>query len=102
MLPPFDPRPYPSDWHLHRDEERYLGFVIDRAREVEKPQPGDVMLFRWGRSYAHGGIVTVLTPLRVVHAYYPSRCVLEDEVARDAMLSDPVRKPRYFSFWTGE
>ena len=102
LLPPFDPRPYPSDWHLHRDEERYLGFVIDRAREVEKPQPGDVMLFRWGRSYAHGGIVTVLTPLRVVHAYYPSRCVLEDEVARDAMLSDPVRKPRYFSFWTGE
>lgn len=21
----FDPRPYPQDWHLHRDCERYLG-----------------------------------------------------------------------------
>jgi hypothetical protein len=32
-----------------------------------------------------------------VHAYYPARRVIEDEVARDASLSDPKRKPRFFS-----
>ena len=55
---PFDPRPYPFDWHLHRSEERYLGFVFDRSREVTEPQPGDVMVLRYGRCYSHGGIVT--------------------------------------------
>ncbi len=42
LCQPFDPRPYPIDWHLHRGEERYLGFVFDRSREVTEPQPGDV------------------------------------------------------------
>src|SRR6202161_3252947 len=27
LIPFVDPRPYPPDWHLHRDEERYLDFV---------------------------------------------------------------------------
>ena len=34
LVPAFDPRPYPQDWHLHRDDERYLGFVFDRAAEA--------------------------------------------------------------------
>jgi cell wall-associated NlpC family hydrolase len=98
LVPAFDPRPYPADWHLHRDEERYLGFVLEHAREVDEPRPGDMLLLRWGRLYAHGGIVTKATPLSIVHAYYPARRVLEDEVARDAALSAAKRKPRCFGF----
>lgn len=97
----FDPRPYPRDWHMHRSEERYLGFVFERTREVEKPLPGDVVVFKWGRCYSHGGIVTAVKPLRVVHAYFPARKVLEDEIRRDAALSDPKRERRYFSYWAG-
>ena len=47
LCPPFDPRPYPIDWHLHRSEERYLGFIFDRGSEVADPQPGDVMVLRY-------------------------------------------------------
>ena len=99
LCAPFDPRPYPADWHLHRGEERYLGFVFDRCCEVEKPQPGDVMVLRFGRCYSHGGIVTTAAPLTIVHAYHPARRVIEDETGRRGPLADPARKPRFFSYW---
>jgi cell wall-associated NlpC family hydrolase len=99
LCAPFEPRPYPFDWHLHRDAERYLGFVTDRCSEVTAPQPGDVVAYRFGRCYSHGGIVTVTDPLTIVHAYFPARHVVEDVVSRDAALSEPSRKPRFFSYW---
>jgi len=102
LVPPFDPRPYPIDWHLHRSEERYLGFIFDRSREVVSPQPGDVMVLRYGRCYSHGGIVTDGSPLTVVHAYYPAGRVVEEEVARNAVLADAARKRRFFSYWAGQ
>ncbi len=97
LVPPFDPRPYPIDWHLHRDDERYLSFIFDRAREVAEPQPGDVMVVRYGRCYSHGGIVTNAKPLKIAHAFHPARMVLEEEVERNGQLS--ARAPRFFSFW---
>ena len=42
LVEPFDPRPYTRDWHLHRGEERYLGFLLDRAHEVARRDAGDV------------------------------------------------------------
>jgi len=99
LVAPFDPRPYPIDWHLHRDDERYLGFIFDRGREIAEPQPGDVMVLRFGRSYSHGGIVTEGRPLTIVHALHSARIVLEEEVARNGSLSAASRRPRFFSFW---
>lgn len=99
LCPPFDPRPYPVDWHLHRSEERYLGFIFDRARETVSAQSGDVMVLRYGRCYSHGGIVVNVRPLTIVHAYYPARIVVEEEIDRSAVLADATRKPRFFSFW---
>ena len=58
-----------SDWHLHRGEERYLGFLLARAREVAAPLAGDVILFKYGRCFSHGGIVTRVDPLTIVHAF---------------------------------
>jgi cell wall-associated NlpC family hydrolase len=99
LCAPFDPRPYPADWHLHRAEERYLGFVFDRCCEVAEPGAGDVMVFRYGRCYSHGGIVTNARPLAIVHAYHPARRVLEEEIVHNTVLCDPARKPRFFSYW---
>jgi hypothetical protein len=99
LVPAFDPRPYPPDWHLHRDAERYLGFVFANAAEVAVPQAGDIAVFRFGRAYAHGGIVTQADRLVIVHAYQPARRVTEEEVAHNAQLCEASRKPRYFSIW---
>ncbi len=99
LVEPFDPRPYPPDWHLHRSTERYLAFIYERGKEVAAAQPGDVVVYRFGRCYSHGGIITAAEPLTIVHAYQPARKVLEEDIASSSVLSDSKRAPRYFSFW---
>jgi hypothetical protein len=97
LVPPFDPRPYPSDWHLHRSEERYLRFLSDRARGVKKPKPGDVIVLKVGRCYSHGGIVTIVDPLTVVHAVHQYGRVVEEEVGRNAAFAERLFEAKYFS-----
>lgn len=51
---------YPQDWHLHRDEPRFLAGLAKHADplpEGETPQPGDIAMFCYGRHAAHGSIV---------------------------------------------
>lgn len=57
LIEDFQPADYPPDWHLHRSEERFLNYVVDRARQVESPEPGDLMLMQFGRCYSHGAIL---------------------------------------------
>jgi hypothetical protein len=102
LCEPFDPRPYADDWYLHRSEERYLGFDFDRTKEVATPLPGDVMVFRYGRCYAHGGVVTDADPLTIVHAFQPALMVLEEEVARSPAICAPSRRPKFFSLWRND
>jgi len=102
LIENFDPRPYTKDWFLHRDEERYMGHLLARAREVDPstgsgPLPGDIMLFKIGRCFAHGGIVVVADPLAIVHAFAPARRVVEDQVHRCPDLAEKPRK--FFSYW---
>ncbi len=97
LIEPFDPRPYTRDWMLHRSEERYLGLLLERARPVETPGPGDVILFRVGRCFAHGGIVTKAAPLTIVHAYAPARCVLEEQVGRNGELAARLSTVKFAS-----
>lgn len=48
---------YPPDWMQHRSEEKYLSFVVDRAEQVEIPLPGDAVVYKVGRCFAHGAII---------------------------------------------
>jgi NlpC/P60 family putative phage cell wall peptidase len=99
LVTPFDPRPYTRDWMLHRDDERYLGFLLASAREVDAPQPGDVIVFRVGRCYAHAGIVTKADPLTILHAFAPAARVLEEPLARNSQLAGRLAAARFFSHW---
>jgi hypothetical protein len=100
VFQPFDPRPYPPMWHLHRSEERYLGWMEALAVEVQEPRPGDVAIFRFGRCFSHGGIVTapgVLCNASAIH----KKCTLND--MSEAWLAyinprarPPVARPRRF------
>ena len=78
IFQPFDPRPYPPNWHLHRSEERYLAWMQALAREVDAPQPGDVVIWRFGRCFSHGGII-VNAQMHVAHALADQRkCTLTE------------------------
>lgn len=80
LVPPFDPRPYPHDWMLHRSDERYLEWVRQFGDEVADPQPGDLVLFRFGRCISHGGIVC--EPGYMIHADLRAGRVERAEIAR--------------------
>ena len=86
---------YSAQWHLHRGEERYLGLVTQYAVEIPGPPlPGDVVLWKFGRCFSHGAIVTEW-PF-VVHAYLNGHCTLED-ISTALWLRD--RPMKFFSYW---
>jgi cell wall-associated NlpC family hydrolase len=86
---------YPPDWHLHRDDERYLLTVLAHAQEVRWPCPGDLALFKFGRSFSHGAIV-LAWPHQLINAHLLRGVVLVDPTL-DAELMD--RPTRFFSVW---
>ena len=84
---------FPPDWHLHTREERYLTILEKYARRVDRPQPGDIALFKLARVYAHSAIV-VEWPHRVIHAWKPLVSFVD---ATQLPLSG--RKPVFLSPW---
>jgi NlpC/P60 family putative phage cell wall peptidase len=82
--PPF----YVPDWHLHRDAERYMEGLLHYARTVEMPGPGDIALFRFGRTFSHGAIVTAWP--RLIHAYWSIGVVWGDATLHP-LKERPVR-----------
>lgn len=69
----FDPGYYPPDWHYHRSDEKYLGWVEQYARpQLHGAQPGDIALFKFGRCISHGAIV-IEWPT-IIHAFLRQGC----------------------------
>ncbi len=99
LVEPFDPRPYTRDWFLHRNEERYLGFLFARSHEVRSPGLGDIILFRVGRCFAHAGIVSRVRPLAIIHAFSNAGCVIEDIIESHSELSSRIKTAKFASYW---
>lgn len=91
MMPRIETGYYPHDWHFHRDEERYLGWIKQFAHQVETPQPGDIALFKFGRCISHGAIV--LDWPMMIHAYHDRGVVYESANSLEM-------KGRLDSFWS--
>lgn len=97
LIEAFDTGDYPPDWHLHRDGERYLTVVQSLAVEIDPAdiQPGDVLLFKFGRAFSHGAIVTAWP--QVVHANRKDGAVILGDALRDADLTGrPMKAFSYF------
>jgi NlpC/P60 family putative phage cell wall peptidase len=93
VVPPF----YVPDWHLHRDAERYLEGLLDYARPIDAPPGcGDIALFRFGRTFSHGAIVTRWP--RLIHAYWTIGVVWGDATLRPLT----GREVRFFSPFPGD
>jgi cell wall-associated NlpC family hydrolase len=100
VLARFDPRPYPRAWFMHHDEERFLGWVVEKFGGAEIPldsaQPADLLLYRFGRCYAHGALL--VAPQLVVHAFVKNNMVLFTETFDPDLAT---RSPRAFDMWAG-
>jgi cell wall-associated NlpC family hydrolase len=106
QLPPDDPRwprPYPPQFHLHRDEERFLNIIRRFAAEVARdPVPGDVIVYRVARCFSHGAIV--ISPTHIVHAYWKTQAVSISPM-HEVELRFEGAKPRpykLFDLWKKE
>lgn len=86
-----DPRPYPADWHFHKDDERFLDWLRKYADEVQDPKPGDIAVFKFGRTHSHGSIVKEW-PL-VLHCYVHE--YVREQDATEGHLAD--REVKFFS-----
>ena len=64
-----DPGYYSNEWHLHKSEEKYLGWVQKYCDVIDREsQPGDIALFKFGRCISHGGIM--ISENKLIHAYF--------------------------------
>lgn len=88
IIPDVDPS-YTKQWHLNRGEELYLEWVRQFAVEIPEDQlgPGDFMVWRWGRTYSHGGIV--LTPPKIIHAYVGIGVTIDDYSRHEELKHRP-------------
>lgn len=99
LFEPFDPRPYPEQWHLHQQEERYLDYANHFGEEVPAPPerrclPADVVMFKYGKCFAHGAIV--VADDYIIHSNRPVPCGL-DKITNSFKLNKMEKK--YFSYW---
>ena len=84
---------YASQWHLHRAEELYLRHLQALGgREIARAeaQAGDFALWRYGRTFSHGAILTGESA-QVVHACRGLGVVLGDLDADEDLRSRPSK-----------
>jgi cell wall-associated NlpC family hydrolase len=88
LIPHVEPQ-YAADWHLHHDEERYVEWVLKFARRIPDAQgrAGDVALWRWGRTYSHGGIL--MDPPQVIHSYVGVGVQIDDLTTHEELRTRP-------------
>lgn len=83
LVPDISPRLafYAPDWFMHTDDDRLLEWVAKFCYNAprESAAPGDIVLFRYGRSASHGAIVLEWGEEgRVIHAFRGAG-VIEEE-----------------------
>lgn len=90
---------YPLDWNLHQAKETYLDGLLKYSHEVKDPLPGDVIIWKFGKCFAHAAIV-IEWP-KVIHAYTGRNCVTEDAEGAAFLRLDKNgrREHKFLSFW---
>lgn len=84
---------YSPQWFLHGDRELWLQTVLDRGIEIEQSQakPADLVLFKFGRFFAHGALIAEKGFPHIIHAFRQAGCVVEDD-ASQGFLRDRVKR----------
>ena len=96
LVTPVDLEHYPQDWHLHRDEPRFLAELVKHCRVVDSPKQGDIVMFKYGRHAAHGGIY--LGNHRVIHAFRDEGRVTISELLRSPLTERIAGYYRWLGF----
>lgn len=93
-----DPGAYQFQHHMHSNSEDYIGHLLGYTREIHEGEArdGDIILYKCGRTFSHGGILIEDWPGLIIH----SRNGVGVEYAhgiKNGFLKG--REKRFFSFW---
>lgn len=104
----FPPEEYPADWHVHRNEERFVAKIEEYAKRVgdtDLPicergpdffvKKGNILIWRYGRTFSHGAIVSDW-PM-IIHASHPAGCCLKESVMGQTLTE--TKPVRVYSYW---
>ncbi len=90
-----NPGYYPHEIHLHRTVEKYLEWILKYCDKVDTPEPGDIAMFKFGKSSSHSAIV-VKWPV-VIHSYVRMGVIISS--ANESLLCDDQGKSRLTGFY---
>lgn len=90
IIEDFDTGEYPPDLMLHSEQELFTEWIERYMNPIESPEPGDAVLWKFGRSFSHAAIV-VAWP-NFIHAYRAEGCVCYGD-DRDVYLN---RRAKHF------
>ena len=78
--------PYSNEWHLHHSTEWFLKVVEKYCNKISMVdiQPGDFLLYRFGRCVSHGGIY--VGDNHIIHSLVGQGVVMTD--LNDVMFLD--------------
>lgn len=79
LVPAFKVEPYPQQWALHHNDEWFLETLKTYGRVTVDTLPGNVIVWKFGRCYSHGGII-VEWPI-IIHAYQPVKSVVYEDMS---------------------
>lgn len=105
LIPPTDIPSYSPQAHLHSEAAVYEGIVRNYAQSTETPGIGDVVLYKFGRTFSHGGVIvdpgrwadpTSAAPPLIVHGDMMAMRILLGE-GDQGRLADVPR--RFFTLW---
>ena len=96
LVEAFDTGEYPSDWMLHTESELFLPWIDKYMVQVESPEMGDTILWKFGRGFSHAAIVYDYP--HIIHAYRKEQAV----VFGDASVKELSRRTkRYYTLKRG-
>lgn len=95
MIPLQDIETYSPQFMLHRDDPLFEQYIAKHGHPVEAPQMADIVLYKIGRSYSHGGIV-VNWPGAIIHAFKNFGFVAETDADESSLRGKPRK---FYSLW---
>lgn len=82
---------YPPEWHLHHDDsllETAIETLGCQARPLTDREPGDFLIFQYGRTTAHTAILVADDPEYIIHA------LLGRKITHQRLDGDVLRRLR--------
>jgi cell wall-associated NlpC family hydrolase len=84
-----------QEW-IHREDEKLLREILTRAKPTNTPRPGDVVIYKMGRSYGHAALVIEPGWPHIIHAHRQAGKVMTDIGDLGQMAG---RKRLFFTIW---